>query len=93
MNQFDTWYTQKFIQFGDFYFQCDMANAPLSIARRAAPHSLLYFLIHVLQRLLHEFWAPAQTDSYVQLCGKVNARCPPSIIAVLFYCECRDYSP
>ena len=60
MNHFDTWYTQKFIQFWDFYFQCDMAIVPLSIARRAAPHSLLYFLIHVLQRLLHEFWVPAQ---------------------------------
>ena len=93
VNQFDTWYTQKSSQFGDSYFHCDMANSQLSIARRAAPHSLLYFLIQVLQRLLHQFWATAQKDSYVQLCGRVNGRCPPSIIAVLFQRECKDYSP
>ena len=45
VNNFDTWYTQKLSQFGYYFFQCGLANSPLTVARRAAPHSMLYFLI------------------------------------------------
>ena len=93
VKNFESWYTQKLRQFETYYFQCGLANSPVSVARRAFPHSMLYFLIEVLQRQVHQFWATAHLDSYVQQCGRVNGRCPPSIIALLFYLECRDLSP
>ena len=65
-------------------FPCKFENSPLGVARRDALHSMLYFLILVLQRLVHKFWDTAHRDKYVQKCGKVNGRCPPSIIALLF---------
>ena len=43
-NNFDTWYTEKSSQFRDHHFQCGMTS-PLSVARRAAPHTLLFFFI------------------------------------------------
>ena len=92
-NNFDTWYTEKSSQFRDHNFQCGMITSPLSVARRAAPHTLLFFLIQALQRMLHQFWDTAQQDPYVLKCGAANGRCPPSIIAVLFYYECKDVNP
>ena len=57
------------------------------------PHSMLYFLIQVLERLLLQFSATEHSDSYVQQCVSANGRCPPSVIALLFDYECRDLSP
>ena len=92
-NNFDAWYTEKSSQFGEQSFQCGMSSSPLSVARRAAPHTLLFFFIQGLQRMLHQFWDTAQQDPYVLKCGAANGRCPPSIIAVLFYYECTFLSP
>ena len=64
-----------------------------SITRCALPQTLLYFLIQVLQRMLHQFWDTAQQNAYVLRCGRANGRCPTSIIAVLFYYECKELSP
>ena len=91
LNNFDMWYSQKKWQCP--YFRFPIANSRVTVARRAAPHSMLYFLIQVLQRLLHQFWPTAHFDSYVQQCRIANGRCPPSIIALLFYDDCRDLSP
>ena len=91
LNNFDMWYSQKKWQCPHFRFP--IANSLVTVARRAAPHSMLYFLIQVLQRLLHQFWPTAHLDSYVQQCRIANGRCPPSIIALLFYYDCRDLSP
>ena len=91
LNNFDMWYSQKRWQCPHFRFP--IASSPVTVARRAAPHSMLYFLIQVLQRLLHQFWPSAHFDSYVQQCRIANGRCPPSIIALLFYYDCRDLSP
>ena len=92
-NNFDAWYTEKSSQFGEQSFQCGMTSSPLSVARRAAPHTLLFFVIQALQRMLHQFWDTAQQKAYVLRCGRANGRCPPSIIAVLLYYECRELSP
>ena len=92
-HNFGTWYRETSSRFRDACFQCGLATSPLSITRRALPHTLLYFLIQVLQRMLHQFWDTAQQNAYVLRCGRANGRCPASIIAVLFYYECRELSP
>ena len=68
VTNFELWYTQKLRQFETYYFQCGLANSQVSVSRRAFPHSMLYFLIEVLQRQVHQFWATAHLDSYVQQC-------------------------
>ena len=70
-----------------------MSTSPLRAARRAAPHTMLHFLILVLQRLVHKFSETAHQNDYVKRCAAANGRCPPSIIAMLFYMECTDVSP
>ena len=57
------------------------------------PNSMLYFLIHVLERLLLQFSTTEHSDSYVQQCVSANGSCPPSVIALLFDYECTDLSP
>ena len=93
VQNFDSWYARRLAHFGPYLYECRLDNSPLTVARCAAPHSMLYFLIQVLQRLVHQFWDTAHLDSYVRRCAHVNGRCPPSIIALLFYLECRDLSP
>ena len=84
IHNFGKWYTQLSSQFWNSTFEAGIYNSPLSLARRAFPHTVLYFLIQVLQRMLHQFWDTAQQDPYVLKCGAANGRCPPSIIAILF---------
>ena len=91
LNNFDVWYSQQWSQSPLLTFP--IANSTVTLFRRAAPHSMLYFLIQVLHRMLHQFWPTALSDSYVKQCRISNGRCPPSIIALLFYFECRDLSP
>ena len=93
MDNFDKWYARSTARGAFFWFECNLSTSPLRAARRAASHSMLYFLILVLQRLVHEFWDTAHLNSYVKRCAEVNGRCPPSIIALLFYLECTDLSP
>ena len=93
VNNFDRWYARSTAHRAFLWFECKLQNSPLSPARRAAPHSMLYFLILVLQRLVHEFWDTAHMNNYVKRCAEVNGRCPPSVIALLFYLECTDLSP
>ena len=90
-HNFDTWYSQKVSECPQYRFS--IVNSPSNVLRSSCPHSLLYFLIQVLQRLLHQFWPTAHLDPYVKLCRKANGRCPPSIIALLFYYECCELSP
>ena len=85
VDNFDRWYARSTARGAFFWFECKLHNSPLSAARRAALHSMLYFQILVVQRLVHEFWDTAHLNSYVKMCAKVNGRCPPSIIALLFY--------
>ena len=91
LNNFETWHSQKLAQCPDYFFP--IANSTVGLARCVAPHGMMYFLIQVLQRLLHQFWATAQKDWYVQECRIANGRCPPSIIGLLFYYDCRYLSP
>ena len=93
VDNFDRWYARSTARGAFLWFECKFHNSPLSAARRAAPHSMLYFLILVLQRLVHEFWDTAHLNSYVKRCAEVNGKCPPSIIALLFYLECTNLSP
>ena len=86
MNNFDAWHSQQLSDCPQYL--CPIAKSPLVIDRRKCPHSVLFFLIQVLQRLLHQFWPTALSDPYVKRCGTANGRCPPSIIALLFYYEC-----
>ena len=90
-HNFDTWYSQKVSECPQYRFS--FVNSPLSLLRSSCPHSLLYFLIQVLHLLLHQFWPIAHLDSYVKQCRKANGRCPPSIIALLFYYECSELRP
>ena len=83
LNNFEEWHSQKLAQCPDYFFP--IANSTVGLARCVAPHGMMYFLIQVLQRLLHQFWATAQKDWYVQECRIANGRCPPSIIGLLFY--------
>ena len=93
IHNFGKWYTQLSSQFWNSSFEVGIYNSPLNVTRRALPHTLLYFLIQVLQRMLHQFWDTAQQNAYVLRCERANGRCPPSIIAVLFYYECKDVNP
>ena len=92
-HNFNTWYLQVSSQFRDARFHCGLAASPLTITRRALPHTLLYFLIQVLQRMLDQFWDTAEQNEYVMRCARANGRCPPSIIAALFYYECKALNP
>ena len=87
VHEFKKWHAQKLSQCGDERFEWDLATSPLSVVRRTCPHSFLYFLMQVLQRMLHQFWSTAQREDYVKMCASANGRCSPSIIAVLFYCS------
>ena len=93
VHTFDTWYAHRSAQLETYYFECMEYNSPLSVARRSGPHGMLYFLIHVLQRMVHQFWDTATLDPYVLRCAKTNGKCPPSIIALLFYLEGDQLSP
>ena len=93
VDNFDRWYARSTARGAFLWFECKLQNSLLSAARRAAPHSMLYFRILVLQRQVHEFWDTAHLNSYVKRCAEVNGRCPLSIIALLFYLECTDLSP
>ena len=93
VNNFETWYAHRLAQFGPYFYECTLDKSPLREARRRAPHSMLDFLIHVLQRMVHQFWGTATLDSYVMRCTKANGKCPPAIIALLFYLECPNLSP
>ena len=53
VENFDRWYARRLGHFGPYLYECRLDNAPLTVARCAAPHSMLYFLILVLQRLVH----------------------------------------
>ena len=77
-HNFGTWYTQLSSQFWDSSFQVGIATSPLTITRRALPHTLLYFLIQVLQRMLDQFWDTAEQNEYVMRCARADGRCPPS---------------
>ena len=92
VHNFNTWYEDRSAQLGGDYYECTLENSPLTAARRRSPHSMLYFLIHVLQRMLHNFWVTATLDTYVMQCAKANGKCPPSIIALVFYFECGKLS-
>ena len=85
MDNFDKWYARSTARGAFFWFECNLSTSPLRAARRAAPHSMLYFLILVLQRLVHEFWDTAHLNDYVKRCAELNGRCPPSVIALRFY--------
>ena len=93
MDNFDKWYARSTARGAFLWFECNLSTSPLRAARRAAPHSMLYFLILVLQRLVHEFWDIAHLNDYVKRCAELNGRCPASVIALLFYLECTDLSP
>ena len=71
LNNFETWHSQKLAQCPDYFFP--IANSTVALARCVAPHGMMYFLIQVLQRLLHQFWATAQKDWYVQECRIAKA--------------------
>ena len=93
LNNFNKWYQESTARGPHLWFECTMNTSALRAARRAAPHTMLYFLILVLQRLVHNFWETAHQNDYVKRCAAANGRCPPSIIAMLFYMECTDVSP
>ena len=93
VNNFKSWYAHRLAHFGPYFYKCTLENSPLSVARRRARHSMLYFPIAVLQRMVHQFWGTATLNSYVQACVKANGKCPPSIIGLLFYLECPNLSP
>ena len=90
---FKKWYDHGLAQIGHPWYQCTLETSPLGIARRRAPHSMLYFLIVVLQRMVHQFWGTATRNAYVQMCEAANGKCPPAVIGLLFYHECPNLSP
>ena len=93
IHNFGKWYTQLSSQFWNSSFEVGIYNSQLNVTRRALPHTLLYFLIQVLQRMLDQFWDTAEQNAYVMRCARAHGRCPPSIIAALFYYECKALNP
>ena len=85
VNQFKKWHTHKLSQRGEERFEWNLTTSPLSVIRHDCPNSLMYFLIQILLRMLHHFWPTAQREQYVKECAKLNGKCPPSIIALLFF--------
>ena len=93
VSKFQKWYEQNVDEMDTGPYQCTLENSPLSVARRCAPHGMLYFLLVVLQRMVHKFCGTATFKSYVQSCVAANVRCPAAIIGLLFYLKCPDLSP
>ena len=89
MSKFQKWYEQNVDEMDTGPYQCTLENSALSVARRCAPDSMLYFLLVVLQCMVLEFCGTATFDSYVQSCVAVNVRCPAAIIGLPFYLTCQ----
>ena len=71
-----------------------LQDSPLSEARKRTPHSLLYFQMLLLQRLVDQYWkTTASGDKYVQHCVTTMHKCPPAIIGLLVYLEAPRLSP
>ena len=88
VSKFQKRYEQNVVEMVTGPYQCTLENSPLSVARRCAPHSMLYFLLVVLQRMVHEFCGTATLISYVQSCVAANVRCPADFIGLLICLKC-----
>ena len=88
MWKFEKWHEQNVIELEIGPYQCTLENSPPSVGRRCAPHGMLYFLLLVLQRMVHQFCGTATFNSYVQSCVAANVRCPAAIIGLLICLKC-----
>ena len=93
-DHFVRWYVNGVTYLHRGLCQMTLQDSPLSEARKRTPHSLLYFQMLLLQRLVDQYWkTTASGDKYVQHCVTTMHKCPPAIIGLLVYLEAPRLSP
>ena len=66
LHHFRKWYADGVDNMTFGWYRCHLEDSPLSAARRLTPHSLLYFLLLLMQRLVeHYLETTASADAYV----------------------------
>ena len=94
LHHFRKWYADGVDNMTFGWYRCHLEDSPLSAARRLTPHSLLYFLLLLMQRLVeHYLETTASADAYVQHCVATMHKCPPAIIGLLVYLHAPRLSP
>ena len=93
-DHFVRWYVNGVTYLHRGLCQMTLQDSPLSEARKRTPHSLLYFQMLLLQRLVDQYWkTTASGDKYVQHCVTTMQKCPRAIIGLLVYLEAPRLSP
>ena len=94
LDHFMRWYVFGVTYMHGGLYHCTLQDSPLSEARKRTPHSLLYFLMLLLQRLVDQYWkTTASGDEYVQHCVTTMHKCPPAVIGLLVYLHAPRLSP
>ena len=94
LHHFKKWYADGIENMNFGWYRCHLEDSPLSAARKLTPHSLLYFLLLLIQRLVDHFWkTTASAEAYVQQCVATMHKCPPAIIGLLVYLQGPSLSP
>ena len=83
---FTNWYDEGKANMNGGCIQCSVRESVLREQRKSTPHTLLLFLLNVLQCLVDTFWqTSAGSDPYVRMCVTAMGKCPPVIIGLLVY--------
>ena len=83
---FTNWYDEGKANMNGGCIQCSVRESELREQRKSTPHTLLLFLLNVLQCLVDTFWqTSAGSDPYVRMCVTAMGKCPPCIIGLLVY--------
>ena len=91
---FTNWYDAGKANMNGGCIQCSVRESVLREQRKSTPHTLLLFLLNVLQCLVDTFWqTSAASDPYVRMCVTTMGKCPPCIIGLLVYLTRPTLSP
>ena len=94
LHNFKKWYADGVDNMTFGWYRCHLEDSPLSAARTLTPHSLLYFLLLLIMRLVDHFWkTTASAEAYVQQCVATMHKCPPANIGFLVYLQAPSLSP
>ena len=91
---FTNWYDEGKANMNGGCIQCSVRESVLREQWKSTPHTLLLFLLNVLQCLVDTFWqTSAGSDPYVRMCVTTMGKCPPCIIGLLVYLTRPTLSP
>ena len=93
-HRFKIWYKEGKANMNGGCIQCSVRESVLREQMKSTPHTLLLFLLNVLQCLVDTFWqTSAGSDPYVRMCVTAMGKCPPCIIGLLVYLTRPTLSP